>query len=123
MVSNDVTEVKRKTNDLYERTTTVCTDDDLSAHELVFDTLFGSIRTMEIGLMDVKDHLDKSQSHVSSAFKLERIKLPKFSVEMSEWQSFCDHFESSNHKNTTLSGTEKMVHLKSSLTGEAAALV
>jgi hypothetical protein len=34
-----------------------------------------------------------------------------------------DLFESSVHKNTPLSGRKKIVHLKSSITGEVAALL
>jgi len=123
VVNNDVLEAKRRINDLYDRTAIVCPDADLPSHESVFDTLLASIKTMEIGILDIRDQLAKSQPHVSSAFKLERIKLPIFSGDLSEWQSFRDLFESSVHKNTTLSGTEKMVHLKSSLSGEAAALL
>ena len=123
VVSSNVMEEKKRIRDLYDKTAMLCSDYDFDTHEADFDTLFGCLDKMEITLRDVKDHLAKAQPHVSSAFKLERIKLQPFSGVLSEWQSFKDLFESSVHKNTTLSGTEKMVHLKSSLTGEAAALL
>jgi len=92
-----------------------------TAHETDFETLL--VVPRQNGIIDVKDHLAKVQPYVSSAFKLDRIKLQLFSRVLSDWQSFKDLFESSVNRNTTLSGTEKMVHLKSSLTGEAAALL
>ena len=107
VVNNNVIDIKKKISDLYDRTDMLCSDDEFDTHEADFDTLFGCLDRMEITLIDVKDHLAKAQPHVFSAFKLERIKLQPFSGVLSEWLSFKDLFESSVHKNTTLSGTEK----------------
>jgi hypothetical protein len=115
--------LKLRHRDIYDRTQLACSEIDFVSHETDLDTLADNLDDLEVALLDLKDARAKAKPHVSSAFKLERIKLPTFNGDMSEWQSFRDLFESSVHKNTSLSGTEKMVHLKSSLTGEAAALL
>ena len=57
------------------------------------------------------------------AFKLEKIKLPVFGGDFGEWQEFHDLFLSAVHNNPHLSGSEKMVYLKSSLKDEAKSIV
>jgi len=69
---------------------------------------------------------DKSKSQENSkahAFKLEKIKLPVFDGDFSEWQGFHDLFHSAVHNNASLSGAEKMVYLKTALKGEAKSIV
>lgn len=56
-------------------------------------------------------------------FKLEKIPTPEFNGKFNEWNSFYDLFVSAVVNNKTLSDTERMVYLKSSLTGEAAPIV
>jgi len=68
-----------------------------------------------------EDIPEVKKSH--SAFKLERIKIPHFDGKMSEWQTFHDLFKSSVHLNSTLSGAEKLIHLKTYLTGDASSII
>ena len=86
----------------------------------------GCIKTLQLKVLDLLNCVKEKKpvaSASSSSFKLERIKLPTFSGNFAEWQSFHDLFLASVHNNKNLSETEKIVHLKSCLTGEAASIV
>lgn len=55
--------------------------------------------------------------------KLPRITIPTFCGNYAEWTSFHDLFTSLIHKNNSLSNVQKLHYLKSSLSGEAEALL
>ncbi|XP_050665160.1 uncharacterized protein LOC126965567 [Leptidea sinapis] len=59
----------------------------------------------------------------SSDVKLPKIELPKFSGKYEEWQQFYDLFCSLIHNNRNLSAVEKLHYLKSTLSGDAEALI
>ncbi|XP_055678908.1 uncharacterized protein LOC129787390 [Lutzomyia longipalpis] len=52
--------------------------------------------------------------------KLPQLELPKFNGEYSNWQCFKDAFESTIHKRTDLTSSQKLQYLKLSLTDDAA---
>lgn len=55
--------------------------------------------------------------------KLPRITIPSFSGDFKSWTTFHDLFQSLVVNNTSLSDVERLHHLKSSLTGDAASLL
>ncbi|KAL0810484.1 hypothetical protein ABMA28_010613 [Loxostege sticticalis] len=59
----------------------------------------------------------------SSNFKLPEIKIPVFSGNYLEWQTFKELFIGIIHKNLSLDDTQKLYYLKSYLTGDAAELL
>lgn len=58
-----------------------------------------------------------------SEIKVPIIKIPTFSGEYQKWKAFHDIFEQTIHKNTRLSGVEKLQHLKTSVNGQAAQII
>lgn len=59
----------------------------------------------------------------TSKLRLPNIELPKFTGRYEEWASFHDLFISLIHKNTSISDVQKLHYLKSSISGEAEALL
>ena len=57
--------------------------------------------------------------HQSSNFKLPRIELPKFSGDMLKFLNFWDQFEAAVHDNDDLPKVQKLIYLRSVLTGNA----
>lgn len=116
-----------RADELFEQTYEACADGDAFSadHEADFDTITGCIKTLQIKVMDMLTRLKEKTpaSTPSPTFKLERIRLPQFNGNFADWQSFRDLFIASVHKNKTLSGAEKIIHLKSCLTVEAACIV
>ncbi|CAL1672328.1 unnamed protein product [Lasius platythorax] len=66
---------------------------------------------------------DSSLRNASSGMQLPRITLPKFSGSFVEWENFRGIFESIVANNDSLTNTQKLHYLKSSLIGDAALLV
>ncbi|CAH2088456.1 unnamed protein product [Euphydryas editha] len=64
-----------------------------------------------------------SESSPMPVVKLPRIQLPIFSGNYEEWQTFYDMFLSLIHNNISLSAVQKLLYLKSTLTGEPATLL
>ena len=58
-------------------------------------------------------------SYQNYSIKLSQIDIEKFSVDITEWQTFFDSFEFAVHSNNKLSNIKKMNYLISYLTGEA----
>ncbi|XP_061724166.1 uncharacterized protein LOC133530287 [Cydia pomonella] len=69
-----------------------------------------------------KQTLTPSTSN-SGEVKLPRISLPSFNGDYTEWQSFHDLFMALVHNNESLQDVQKLHYLKSSLAGEAEALL
>lgn len=78
--------------------------------------------------------LNHNKNNLSSAYpiviassrqetKLPSINIPTFLGDYLEWTAFSDMFNSLIHNNTQLSNVQKLHYLKSSLSGEAAALI
>ena len=59
----------------------------------------------------------------SSASRLPKLSLPKFSGDPIKWQSFWDSFEAAVHANTNLTGVEKLNYLRAQLEDDAARTV
>ena len=57
----------------------------------------------------------RSISTPSSASRLPKLSLPKFSRDPIKWQSFWDSFEAAVHTNTNLTGVEKLNYLRAQL--------
>ncbi|CAI6347383.1 unnamed protein product [Macrosiphum euphorbiae] len=55
--------------------------------------------------------------------KLPPINLPQFSGKLEEWYTFKDQFEAMVHNNQNIDNTQRMHHLRSSLTGQAASVI
>lgn len=77
-----------------------------------------------------KNEMDKKQETTSSKttekslpVKLPKVALPKFSGEALEWVSFWDRYVSSIHNQPNLSDVDKMIYLKSCLSGKALATI
>jgi len=57
---------------------------------------------------------------VSSLPKLPKLELPKFGGKVTDWNSFCDLYNSSIHSNPTIAKVNKFSYLQSLLEGQAA---
>jgi Protein of unknown function (DUF1759) len=112
-----------KTNDLANETVLICDDDEYKPFHAPFESMFAAIRVVTLRVMTIQTGQKQAQPQAAPAFKLEKIKLPQFNGSFADWRSFHDLFEASVDKNPTLSGAEKMIHLKTCLTGEAATIV
>lgn len=66
---------------------------------------------------------NSSLRDASSGMQLPRIELPKFSGSFTEWENFRGIFESIVANNDSLSDSQKLYYLKSTLSGDAALLV
>lgn len=66
---------------------------------------------------------DSMESQVHTQVKLPRIQLPMFSGIYEEWPAYKDLYISLVHDNMSLTNVQKLYYLKSSITGEAAALL
>lgn len=78
------------------------------------------LRLQQMLITNQANQVDQTAAHRPL---VPRISLPRFSGNLSEWTQFHDLFMSLIGNNTQLSGSEKMHHLKSSLTGEAELLL
>ena len=122
----ELTQIDYKLHQLHDDAANLCsTPADFIPHDTEFQTLFSALDKVRADVMKIAAEqkiLNQAKSS-PAAFKLEKVQLPKFSGDFTQWQSFRDLFRTSVHKHPTLSGAEKMVHLKSCLTGDAASLV
>ncbi|KAJ0169625.1 hypothetical protein K1T71_014810 [Dendrolimus kikuchii] len=66
---------------------------------------------------------DSVESQAYTQVKLPRIQLPTFSGNYEEWPAFNDLYVSLIHDNPSLTNVQKLYYLKSSIVGEAAALL
>ena len=83
-----------------------------NALKIKFDTLCNSVESN-----------NSNNSAVARPVLLPKIKLPKFSGNVIEFQTFWEQFESAVHDDNTLSNIQKLTFLRSCLEGEAAKLV
>lgn len=65
----------------------------------------------------------ENQHQRPNAIKLKPIEIPTFKGDYESWVSFRDLFTNVYHKNSSLTGAEKLQYLKSSLDGDAARLI
>lgn len=95
------------------------------------DEIHDDIAEMEILYIMTKGELEDLFSQFTTVtqtksvpdVKLPRIELPKFNGTYESWTSFFDIFKSLVHNNKSLSGSQKLHYLKSSVEGEAAQLI
>ena len=85
----------------------------LSQYDIAIHSLTDRERT------PVSEERSPVNHRVESQVCLPRINLPTFSGSYDEWYSFRDTFEVLVHKNTDVREVEKIIHLKSCLTGSA----
>ena len=72
---------------------------------------------------EVADQLNSGDSHLRMGgikLKLPKLQLPRFTGEVTEFQTFWDSFESAVHKNSELSTIDKFNYLKTVVEGPAA---
>jgi hypothetical protein len=114
---------------LQDKTLTSCSEEQFDPYAAEFDGALGLMRATQFSLIDQKNALTLSpavntdKSAEFSAFKFEKPKLPTFSRKYDEWQSFHDLFKAGVHDHPKLKGSQKLLYLKSSLTGEALAVI
>jgi hypothetical protein len=124
LLAIDVAEQKVKAEDLYEKTCSICTEEEFEDHDPDFDTIFAALKKMQIGIMTYKEVKAAAKAaSTNTAFKLDKIGIPEFSGKFTDWESFHDIFLVAVHNNPTVAGGEKLMRLKKALTGEAAAIV
>lgn len=91
--------------------------------EIYFD-IVAIHRRLTATSSEMNKSLDSSAaSSVEVKVKLPKINLPTFSGNIKTWSEFYDVFQSLIHENKSLSDTERMHYLVSSLTGDALALI
>ena len=119
-----------KVDEVYDAMQLFCTWGEFGVHQKDFLELQKRMDGFLAELLVLKE--DKTPDPTASTvthrtqapgFKLPKIDLPKFSGAILDWQSFRDQFVPAVHAHAFLSGTEKLIHLKSCLTGEAEALI
>jgi len=122
VASDEAKALKKRFEEVQDEFDLLATSDEAIEHEPTFTTIVTALTNVLVGIEEVNETRlqAKDKDHT---FKLDKIKLPSFSGEFSEWQEFHDLFLSAVHNNTTLTGAAKMVHLKSALTGEAKTIV
>lgn len=68
-------------------------------------------------------HSQRNNNQQPNIMKLKPIEIPKFRGDYENWFSFRDLFSNLYHNNPSLTGSEKLHYLKSSLDGDAARLI
>jgi hypothetical protein len=124
--SESLAKFQKTGEDLFESTYELSANDEefTRDHEGDFDAIQGCIKTLQIKIMGfIRNIKEQNTAGLSPSFRLDRIPLPKFTGDFSEWQSFRDLFIASVHNNPTLSGAEKLIHLKTCLIGDASSIV
>lgn len=106
--------------------TTIEAQEDAVREE--FDEIYFSIVTIHRQLTQINEVINSSQSssvHSRSCqnVKLPKIKIPVFSGSIKTWPEFYDIFNSLVHNNESITDTERMHYLISSLSGDAHALI
>lgn len=99
-----------------------CVDgEDLVRSE--FDDIYFQLLTLHNELVQSTTTHSTESVQVQSSFKLPRLDLPKFSGDIKSWPMFFDSFNSLIHLNKSLSNSDRMQYLRSSLHGEALGLI
>lgn len=107
LTSLELTNIKTKADAFFEEMFGLCTSAEFQTkHDPNFDTIFTSIRTLSLKVLDLKD-AKKVATNRQTGFKLERVKLPQFGGNFCDWQEFHDLFKSAVHENQALSSSEK----------------
>jgi len=100
---------------------------DVAEMTVYKDLMHPLMRKAALAMDKANEYLAKQNIPIvppsTSAFKLERVKIPDFSGKYDEWQTFYDLFHATVHAHPSLSGAEKLTYLKASLKGEAALVV
>jgi len=120
-VADQVKAYQKKVEDLRDSFDEKANADQISAHDPTFDTICQSLSHLTTAVNDVS--LLRIQTKPIETFKFEKLKLPTFSGDLSEWQQFADLFKSAIHNNGSMSGAVKMIHLKDALKGDAATII
>ena len=70
-------------------------------------------------------HHEPSSDHSTAQYvtRLPKLRVPKYSSDPLNWQSFWDCFESAIHLNSNLSGVQKLSYLRAQLEGDAARVI
>ena len=94
--------------------------DDLHEILVKIDTCLSSQKQIEkLSNMTI----NSSYSDSSAKIKLPKLEIPKFDGEVTNWQSFWDHFESAIHLNDELSDINKFNYLTSFLCDDAKSVI
>jgi len=120
MTLDTVKEFRSKVNGLQDSFDEVASTAEMAQHEPTFDTVSASLQTLIAAIEDVT--IARQQSR-DQTFKFEKLKLPTFSGDFSEWQEFSDLFVQAIHNNGNIQGGAKMIYLKEALKGDAATII
>jgi len=122
VASEGVKALKGKFEKIQDSFDQIASEEEAITHEPTFTTIATSLMNLMVGIEDVKEaRLQvKEKNHV---FKFDKLKLPSFSGDFSEWQEFSDLFKAAIHNNGNIAGGAKMVYLKEALKGDAATIV
>lgn len=105
-----------------------CAPADAATHNGEYITILDKLMNLRCILETILSAFPKTPSTSSSAssrrdIKLPTLELPKFTGDLSEWLPYRDMFVATVASNSHLTGTEKLIHLKRSLHGEAARVI
>jgi hypothetical protein len=108
----------------------LCAPVDIDDHKRLYCNLTMHLFKLMTDLQIIKKTFAAGSSHPppppiipTTDVRLPKLEIPSFDGNVMDWPSFCDMFRSIVDNNPRLSKAQKLAHLKTSVTGEAARLI